>query len=49
MGLHSIHDEFQEVDKIGIFNPKLNKVYVREIKDIPSEIITEVSKDVIGY
>jgi hypothetical protein len=49
MGLHSIHNEFQEVDKIGIFNPKLNKVYVLEIKDIPSETITEVSKDVIGY
>ncbi|MEY8345885.1 hypothetical protein [Niallia circulans] len=49
MGIHSIHDEFQEVDKIGIFNPKLNKVYILDIKDIPSETIVEVSKDVIGY
>uniref|UniRef100_UPI0036D2A588 hypothetical protein n=1 Tax=Streptomyces atratus TaxID=1893 RepID=UPI0036D2A588 len=49
MGLHSIHENFQEIEKLGVFNPRLNKVYLLDINDIPSEIISEVSSKVIGY
>ncbi|CZQ85582.1 Hypothetical protein Tpal_653 [Trichococcus palustris] len=49
MGSRSIHEEFQNVEKLGIFNPRLNKVYLLNINGIPSEVITEVASDVIGY
>jgi len=49
MGRHSIHPEFKSIKKIGIFNPRLNKVYISEIDLIPSEVIKEVSEKVIGY
>lgn len=49
MGSHSIHEEFQSVDKLGIFNPRLNKVYILNINEIPSEVIHQVASEVIGY
>lgn len=49
MGNHSIHEEFKEIKKLGIFNPRLNIVYLLEISDIPKEVLEIVEKDVIGY
>lgn len=49
MGCHSIHKEFQKIKRLGIFNPRLNKVYLLEIANISDEIIQEVSSEVIGY
>ena len=49
MGRNSIHKEFQNIEKLGIFNPRLNKVYLKEIKEIPEEVISVVSKEIIGY
>lgn len=48
MGLYSIHDEFEEIDKIGIFNPRLNNVYTLNVDTIPRETINNVKKVVIG-
>lgn len=48
LGLRSIHEEFDSIKELGIFNPRLNNVYVIQIKDIPSEIISEVANEVIG-
>ena len=48
LGLRSIHDEFDDIKELGIFNPRLNRVYVIQIKDIPSEIMAEVASEVIG-
>ena len=48
LGLRSIHDEFNDIKELGIFNPRLNNVYMIQIKDIPSEIISEVTSEVIG-
>ena len=28
MGVHSVHKEFQTVNRLGIFNPRLNNVYL---------------------
>lgn len=49
MGIHSIHKVFQDIKQIGVFNPRLNNVYLFEISNIPPDTISEVSKDVIGY
>lgn len=49
MGRHSIHEEFKTITKLGVFNPRLNKVYLLEVDNISSDIINEVSIDVIGY
>lgn len=49
MGLHSLHEIFQEIEKLGVFNPRLNKVYILDIDSISPEVISEVSSNVIGY
>lgn len=49
MGMNSIHDEFKNIKQLGIFNPRLNKVYLFNLDNIASEVITEVSSEVIGY
>ena len=49
LGINSIHDEFQKIDYIGIYNPRMNKVYTLEIGMIPEAIMNEVAVDVIGY
>ena len=49
MGMHSIHKEFKSIKNLGIYNPRMNKVYTVSIDTIPQSVINEVSKDVIGY
>lgn len=49
MGCHSIHPEFKKIEKLGIFNPRKNKVYITNISLINTEIIEKVSQDIIGY
>lgn len=49
MGCHSIYSEFKKIEKLGVFNPRKNKVYIANISLIDSEIIDEVSREVIGY
>ena len=49
MGQHSGQDIFKNITKLGIFNPRLNTVYLKEVSQIPEEIIKTVEKDVICY
>ena len=49
LGIHSTHPEFKTIKRLGIFNPRLNKVYLLNIDSIPKEIVQTVSTDVIGY
>lgn len=49
MGVHSIHSEFKQIENLGLFNPRLNKVYLLSISTISNEIINEVNTTVIGY
>lgn len=49
MGKNSIHNEFDNIEKLGIFNPRLNCVFLKNINEIPSDVIETVSKEVIGY
>ena len=49
MGLHSVHKEFKNITQLGIYNPRLNKVYIIKLDTIPQSIIDTISRDVIGY
>lgn len=49
LGLHSIHPEFMDIQYLGIFNPRMNIVSRIAVSDIPTDIIREVEKEVIGY
>lgn len=49
MGKHSGKKEFDSIEKIGIFNPRLNTAYIKKVSDIPEKIMNEISYDIIGY
>lgn len=49
MGLHSIHNYFKDITKLGFFNPRLNTVYICQISTIPKETIQEIERNVICY
>jgi len=49
MGVHSIHSKFKQIENLGMFNPRLNKVYLLPINTISDETINEVKNIVIGY
>lgn len=49
LGIHSIHEEFKTIRNLGIFNPRLNKIYLLETSKISQDIIEQVSSEVIGY
>lgn len=49
MGQHSGMDIYKGIDKLGIFNPRLNNIYLLKVKNIPKEVITQVENDVICY
>ena len=48
MGKHSNYLEFNNIQNLGIFNPRLNKAYSLSVSDISDEIII-TSEKVIGY
>ena len=43
------YPQYQDIRRLGIFNPMLNTVYLLETKDIPPETVEAVERDVIGY
>ena len=49
MGLRSIYEDLHRIKHLGIFNPRLNKVYLLNVSDISPKVIEAVEKDVIGY
>lgn len=48
LGYNSIHKEFKEIKKLGIFNPLLNIAYLLDISEIPDETFNLVSHLVLG-
>ncbi|MEK3876808.1 hypothetical protein [Paenibacillus sp. FSL M7-0420] len=48
LGLRSIHLEFQNIKKLGIYNPRLNIAYLLENSKIDSSLIKEVATYVVG-
>lgn len=49
MGLHSIYPEFNDIQYLGIYNPRQNTVSRISVSDIPESVIKEIEKEVIGY
>lgn len=49
MGLRSGQAEFESIAHLGVFNPRLNRVYRLPLADVPAEVVAEVSSGVIGY
>lgn len=37
------------IRRLGLYNPRLNLVYLKEISQIPDDVIRTVSAEVIGY
>lgn len=49
MGQHSGQDIYENISKLGIFNPRLNIVYTVDVNTISPEIIQEIERDIICY
>lgn len=49
MGLHSIHPEFQNIEYLGIYNPRMNEVHRIAVEDISEDVIVKVEREIIGY
>lgn len=49
MGKNSLSPYFTDIENIGFFNPRLNKVYLLSTSEIPIAIISQVLTEVIGY
>ena len=49
MGQHSGQAIFKNIQKLGIFNPRLNEVYLLSTNAISKDIISEVESDIICY
>lgn len=49
MGLHSVHPEFKKIGYLGVYNPRLNRIYKLAVADISDDVIDAVEKEVIGY
>lgn len=49
MGSHSVHSEFDGIKNLGIFNPRLNVVYLYPIGKIDVGVIKSIEEEVICY
>ena len=49
MGQHSGQDIYKKITKTGIFNPRLDKVYTYDMRNVSSEVIKTIEEDVICY
>lgn len=49
MGQHSGQEIYKNIQNLGVFNPRLNVVYLLDIKSVSEEIIAEVERDIICY
>lgn len=49
MGQHSGQELYKSIQKLGIFNPRLNKIYLLNMQRVSKETIAEVERDVICY
>lgn len=49
MGQHSGQDVFKGITNLGIFNPRLNTLYLLDVSKVSADIIKAVEDDVICY
>lgn len=49
MGKHSLQTKFEKITKIGIYNPRLNRVFTYDLSNLKREVVEEIENDVICY
>ena len=49
MGQHSGQCIFKGIEKVGVFNPRRNEVYILNISDVSDETIEIIERDVLCY
>ena len=49
MGKHSKKEIFNNITKVGIFNPRLNIIYLLDMNNVSKTIINAIEKNVICY
>lgn len=49
MGKHSGQRKYKNINKIGIFNPRLHIIYTYDMSIFPKDLIEEIEKNVICY
>lgn len=49
MGKHSGQEIYNNIYKIGIFNPRLNKIYTLDMNEVSDEVIRTIENEVICY
>ena len=49
MGLYSKNPRYKNIKYLGIFNPRLNKVYRYNVANISPEAKLRIEEEVIGY
>ena len=49
MGQHSGQDVYKSITKVGVFNPRLNIVYLLELSNVSPSLIKTIEDEVICY
>ena len=49
MGMHANDKDFLNIEKLGVFNPRANRIFIKNICDISDEVIRGVENEVICY
>lgn len=49
MGKRSGQEIFKDITKVGLFNPRYNKVYMLPVERIPKGVLYTIEKEVLGY
>ncbi len=49
MGTHSKNKNLHGIRQLGIYNPRLNKVYLKQISSIPIDVIRQIESEVLEY
>lgn len=49
LGIHSNKEKYEKIKKLAIYNPRMNKIFSIDLKNISRETIENVSDEVIGF
>ena len=49
MGLHSVHDEYRMVRRLGFFNPRRDEVWLLDVDRIDDRLVDWTDHELIGY
>lgn len=49
LGVHSVHDAYRAVRRLGLFNPRLDAVWLLDVDGIDAGLVSWVDHELIGY